>query len=263
MKTQKPTLALLAATLLLPALLHADSLTVNGDLPSAFTFRPDGTLVSKGVFGTGALQPGEQGAGTRMLWYPGKAAFRVGQVSGTEWNEANIGQFSVAMGKDASADGTGSIAMGEGATTWGSDAVAIGRYAWAYYGSIVIGGGGTLDAGAIAIGNSFAYMGNSIVIGNGNYSSYDATAIGSSNTVNGYRATAIGYSNRADAHSSFVVGCYNVGGGSDWDWIPADPLFEIGNGTASNARSSAFIVYKDGSIKIPKPQGDIPMGEFQ
>jgi hypothetical protein len=106
-------------------------------------------------------------------------------------------------------------------------------------------------------------MGNGIAIGYSNSTETAGTAIGWGNWVLGYRATAIGYSLTADSHSSFVVGCYNVGGGEMWDWVPTDPIFEIGNGTAYNARSSALIVYKDGSIKIPKRQGDIPMGEFQ
>ncbi|MDD5198834.1 MAG: hypothetical protein PHC88_03445 [Terrimicrobiaceae bacterium] len=266
---KNPTSYLIAATLcvLCPGWLQAQTfnapLTVTGTAPSSFEFRADGTLISKGSYGTGSLLSGDQGAGTRMLWFPAKGAFRVGQVSGNQWDAANIGPFSIAMGKDASANGTSSIAIGEGAYTQDQQAVAIGHYTWAYAGSVAIGtGANTDDTNAVAIGPSSAYMGSSVAIGYGNWAWYNGIAIGSNNFANGYNAAAIGYSTRADAYSSFAVGCYNVGGGDSWSWVATDPLFEIGNGTADNARSSALVVYKNGAIKMAKRQGDIVMGEF-
>ena len=31
------------------------------------------------------------------MWYPDKGAFRAGGISGTQWDAANIGEYSVAM----------------------------------------------------------------------------------------------------------------------------------------------------------------------
>src|SRR5687767_2134518 len=53
-----------------------------------------------------------EGAGTRMMWYPNKAAFRAGQVNGTQWDAANIGEWSVAIGQNARASGSNSTAFG-------------------------------------------------------------------------------------------------------------------------------------------------------
>ena len=61
----------------------------------------DGLLVT-GTYLSG-LQIGApggipQGAGARMFFNPYKAAFRSGRVSGTQWDNANVGAYSSAMG---------------------------------------------------------------------------------------------------------------------------------------------------------------------
>ena len=54
----------------------------------------DGFAVT-GTFATGVIPT--TGAGTRLMWYPGKAAFRVGEVSADQWNNPNVGRWSTAM----------------------------------------------------------------------------------------------------------------------------------------------------------------------
>lgn len=54
----------------------------------------------------------QQGAGRRMMWYPGKAAFRAGYTDGTHWDNNNIGGYSVAMGYSTTASGFTSTALG-------------------------------------------------------------------------------------------------------------------------------------------------------
>lgn len=56
----------------------------------------DGALLSLGEFNTGVIPT--VGAGTRMMWYPGKFSFRAGRVDGTQWNDANIRNYSVPIG---------------------------------------------------------------------------------------------------------------------------------------------------------------------
>lgn len=84
-----------------------------------------------------------EGAGTRMMWYPEKAAFRAGHTTGTFWDDANIGYYSVAMGENvrASADHStafgarcvaaqvSSFAVGEQSTASGAASVAMGYHA--------------------------------------------------------------------------------------------------------------------------------------
>jgi hypothetical protein len=82
-------------------------------------------LVSSGTVGQGSI-PAE-GAGTRMMWYPGKAAFRAGGVDGTRWDDANVGIISTATGAGTTASGFNSTAMGNGTTASGIISTAIGN----------------------------------------------------------------------------------------------------------------------------------------
>ncbi|RZK97733.1 MAG: hypothetical protein EOO89_32880, partial [Pedobacter sp.] len=52
------------------------------------------------------------GAGSRMMFYPGKGAFRAGMVTGTGWNNASVGLYSVGMGLNTTASGGYSTALG-------------------------------------------------------------------------------------------------------------------------------------------------------
>ncbi|MBK8339426.1 MAG: hypothetical protein IPK99_05190 [Flavobacteriales bacterium] len=67
--------------------------TITADAGAVTIAGADG-LVSTGTAGSGAIAP--VGAGTRMVWNPNKSAFRVGSVSGTQWDDANIGAGSIA-----------------------------------------------------------------------------------------------------------------------------------------------------------------------
>ena len=51
-----------------------------------------------------------------MLWYPAFAAFRAGQVTGTQWDSTssapNVGPYSAAFGYNTVASGNSSFAWG-------------------------------------------------------------------------------------------------------------------------------------------------------
>ncbi|MBI2234118.1 MAG: hypothetical protein HYU57_03820, partial [Micavibrio aeruginosavorus] len=87
-----------------------------------------------------ALPAGLAGAGARAFWYPDKWAFRAGAVSGTQWDDANIGNYSAAFGLDNTVSGayafsagrlntasnTQSMALGYGVTSSGDSSLATG-----------------------------------------------------------------------------------------------------------------------------------------
>jgi hypothetical protein len=117
-----------------------------------FLINAHGGFAVVGVFETGDI-PAE-GAGTRLMWYPGKSAFRVGNVNNVQWNDQNIGNYSVAMGRDVRAGGTASLAtgflnsaqgtystaMGFSSTASGDRSFALGSFATAQaFNSVVIG----------------------------------------------------------------------------------------------------------------------------
>ncbi|RKY29583.1 MAG: hypothetical protein DRP74_08595, partial [Candidatus Omnitrophota bacterium] len=91
--------------------------------PSAKLTISDGAILASGSTGGTPAS----GAGTRMMWVPAKAAFRAGYVNGTQWDDANIGGFSTAMGFDTTASGLSSTAMGWSTTASGMYSTAMGR----------------------------------------------------------------------------------------------------------------------------------------
>jgi hypothetical protein len=96
---------------------------------SLFRLNVDGGTTFGGTYDgdiSGSGVPAE-GAGTRAVWYPRKAAFRAGGISGTQWDAANIGAYSVAIGQDVRASGDNGTAFGLRSTAAGSSTFAAGE----------------------------------------------------------------------------------------------------------------------------------------
>jgi hypothetical protein len=72
-----------------------------------------------------------EGAGTRLMWYPGKAAFRAGTAILGEWEDSNVGVYSTAFGFRTRAVGNSSFAAGSLSAATGINSVALGRHAFA------------------------------------------------------------------------------------------------------------------------------------
>lgn len=159
------------------------------------------------------------GAGRRMMWYPDKAAFRTGYVAGTEWNKDSIGIYSVAAGFGAKATGNTSISLGNATNASGAYSIATG--------------GATNASGYISTAMGFQTNAS------GNYS----TAMGFQTNASGTVSTALGYATKAKSIYSTVIGLFN-------DTTTTNRLFEIGNGTADNARNNALTVLQNGNVGI-------------
>jgi len=167
-------------------------------------------ILAEGTFGSGTAL--SLGAGTRMMWYPKKAAFRAGYIDSTQWDDANIGDYSIALGYKALASQYGSIAIGNVVTSNGVEATALGYY----------------------------------TVASGPYS----TSMNNATTATGYAATAMGWGTTAQAYASTVIGRYNIISGTSNSWVAGDPLFVIGNGTSAIATSNAMTVLKNGNVGI-------------
>lgn len=150
------------------------------------------------------------------------------------------------------------------------------------FGSIAAGYGNTLSGYyqyAFGTSNSITGM-NSAAIGGTNYANASySLAYGTTNQVlstagysmsggsysiaKGQNSVAIGYFATAPSYTSVAFGRYNkvASGQSTSSWVASDQLFVIGNGTDS-VPSNALEVKKDGTVIIPKRQGDISMGSF-
>lgn len=141
----------------------ADSVLTAG-LPNNnfMKLQKDGGFIIRGTFNpsyTGA--PAQEGSGTRLLWFPQRAAFRAGTILETQWDGANIGDASVAIGYNNRASGAystafginctaaqmSSFAVGEQNTASGAASVALGYHAHtnARQGSFVFADRSTID----------------------------------------------------------------------------------------------------------------------
>lgn len=230
---------------------------------TALELGDDGAILARGKYASGWIEP-NLGAGTRMLWYPRKAAFRAGTVSGTQWNQANIGVVSFATGFDTIASGEGSTAMGYETIASGFYSTAMGEISKASgprstamgYMTIASGDFSTaMGHDAVAGGQSSTAMG-----GHTSASGDFSTAMGSHSVASGLRSTALGNTSTAQAVDSVVIGRYNIISGNKTAWVDTDPLFVIGNGTNNAVRSNALTVLKNGKTGIGT---DVPQGTLE
>jgi len=199
-------------------------------------------LVSTGTLNSGAIAPA--GAGVRMVWNPRKAAFRAGEAIGTEWNDANIGERSIALGFEVRASAAGSTAIGSTntITAVATMGTAIGA------GNNVSGPAGT----ALGLGNTSS-GGEAYALGSRNTSSGEGSVtLGNDNISSGSKSVAIGEGNLARSRSEVVVGSFsqNYTPLSTTSFEPNDRIFVIGNGTANASRSNAMVVRKNGNTGL-------------
>lgn len=189
---------------------NSGNIGINTTSPTAKLQVQNGSVLFDGTTGTTPVS----GAGTRMMWIPEKAAFRAGWVSVAEWDNANIGAGSFAVGGNTKANGYASFAANVGTT------------ASAYY--------------------STAFGVTTIASGFGSFAS------GYNSIASGHSSTVFGKDNIAQSYNSFVLGAYNYNSGT-YDpnaWVGTDPLLIIGNGTSTSARSNAVTVLKNGNTGI-------------
>ncbi|MBI3459259.1 tail fiber domain-containing protein [Candidatus Azambacteria bacterium] len=88
----------------------------------------DGGIIAKGIYGSG-VDLSAPGKGPRFIWYPKKAAFRAGglEVGSIDyWDDKNIGDYSIAMGRSNKASGENSTSIGYITRASGSSSTAMG-----------------------------------------------------------------------------------------------------------------------------------------
>lgn len=183
-----------------------------------------GTLPSKGFLVTGTYSGTavpNLGAGARMMFYPGRTAFRAGLVDGIQWDLANVGFVSTAMGYNTIASGSTSTAIGSTSTAIGSISTAMGF--------------NTIASGPIS------------------------TAMGYYTTASGDAATAMGVYSKAKGYASTVIGAYNdsILLSDQIAFTSNTPLFIVGNGNDADTRSNAMLIQKNGKVYIdPSEKND-------
>lgn len=192
--------------------------------------------------GSTAYAPPIEGQGTRMMWYPQKAAFRVGYVDGTQWDKANIGNYSFGAGYNSIASGDNSLAFGTSTTASNYSTIAMGSYATASGLYSTAFGTNTTASGwySTALGRNTTAAGDRTI------------AMGSEATANSSYCVAIGQSVTANSFSSTALGSWNnpIISSATYSWNPSEPLLIVGNGTGPSAKSNALVILKNGNMGI-------------
>ena len=177
-------------------------------IPPAINLLADGGLLAGGTFNIGNLPA--SGPGTRMMWHPRKAAFRAGAIDAAQWDDANIGAYSIAVGVGTTASGGASAAMGSGTLASSSFAVAMGDHTVASgFASTAFGQQTTASTdysmatghGSVASGSASTAMGYQTTA-----SGLVSTAVGNTTTAFGSYSTAMGSHTIARAANSTVMG---------------------------------------------------------
>jgi Chaperone of endosialidase len=165
------------------------------------------------------FEPPVQGAGSRMMWFPQKAAFRVGLVEDNQWDKTNIGAYSFATGLNTKAKGDFAQSLGYETSAIGTEAFSSGFK--------------TTATGASA--SSMGYYTEA--------SGFAAVSMGGNTNAKATYSTAMGAGTIAESTNSLVIGTYN-------DTTNNNRYFEVGIGIDNTRRNNAFTILKNGNIGI-------------
>ncbi|PEN12332.1 hypothetical protein CRI94_15035 [Longibacter salinarum] len=208
----------------------------NSNDEAVLQIHDDGGFVATDASNTGSIPA--SGAGRRMMWYPEAYAFRAGRVFGTQWDAANVGNGSVALGSNTTASGSAAIALGSSSTASGPVSFAAGV-------SSEANGDYSIAMGYRAVAGGY----QSVAIGdeaeaNDRY----ALALGSQAKVNSYTGVAIGW--------KASTGAANQGGmvlSADYTASGPGPSLQGTGQFAANARhfwfgDNASVTYNSGHL---------------
>jgi hypothetical protein len=214
-------LSLLLMLMILALVINAQNVGIGTTTPLARLHVTDSAVLFTGppfLIDPTPFSPPVSGSGTRMMWYPQKAAFRAGGVLGTSWDKDNIGQYSFAAGYGTRAFGAGSVSMGANNAATGNYSFSAGLDNSSIGDASVSFGNLNLVNGkyAMAIGesnwakNDYSFCGGFQSVASGDY----AISYGYISYATGLRSTSFGDKNIASGQGSVAIGGNNkaIGG---------------------------------------------------
>jgi hypothetical protein len=212
---------------------HAQSVGIGTATPNptAILHIDAGTSLTNGLLVTGTFNPAatipDLGGGSRLMFYPGKGAFRAGYVQSVQWNNNNVGIFSVGLGFNTQASGNYSSAFGELTIASGNYSTAMGTE--------------TTANGPLSLATGYLTTA----------SGYSSTSMGRGSVASGETSMALGFFTTAKAYGGIAVGLLNnnADAPNGEQPEPIDRIFQIGNGNGGT-RSNAFTVLRNGNAGI-------------
>ena len=204
---------------------------------------------SAGDFIVGSYQTDDTGntaEDMRMFFSKSHGAFRAGHVTGTHWDDVNIGDFSVAMGYDSEATAETSVSIGRDTTASGVSSVAMGN-------NTTASGTAATALGGYATASGF----RSTAMGSGTTASTPySTAFGRDTTASGDTSTALGREATASGDNSMAIGLGDATG--------TDPAVSgnnsigifMGDQSGIDVSSSNTMAILGGDFIVGSPQTD-------
>ena len=165
------------------------------------------------------------GAGTRFMWLPCRGSVRFGRVpmGQTNWDDANLDDFTFAGGNQVTASGYGAFAYG--------DQVTVSSTVGAGFGSgVTVSGTAGFSAGASNKCTGFA-----------------CTALGYTNHAGGQGSVAIGYRVTANADYAVALGYRASNSGHTGTFVWGD---ESTTDSVRNQANNEFRIRASGGIKL-------------
>ena len=190
------------------------------------------------VVGSVLFDNGSQFIDGKMYWINSKNAFRVGQVTGTNWDFENIGSQSFASGLNTKAIGETSTAFGSNTEANGSKSTAMGH-------SSIANGITSLAVGWLSKAEGdYSTASGHLTEANGAYS----TATGNNTLASGDNSFSLGTSTSAGGNASLAGGLGSVANG--------DYSVALGNNASANGDNS----YAIGQYAIASGNNSLAMG---
>lgn len=144
-----------------------------------------------------AAQVPATGAGTRFMWHPCRGSVRFGRVptAQTNWDDANMDDFTFAGGNQVVASGYGAFAYGDQVTASSTVGTGFGS-------AITVSGTAGFSAGAQNVCSGFACTAIGYTVRAGGQGS---VALGYRTTANNDYAVALGYRASNNTHTGTMV----------------------------------------------------------
>ncbi len=190
---------------------HAQSdsiFAVNSAGTNLLRLNTDAGLVVRGTASSGDIPA--TGEGVRMMWFPGRWAFRAGKVESFGsgyWDLSNVGFGSAAFGENTRARGNNSFATGLTTTASGNESIALGNSGTASGERAFAFNGTASGVGAVAIGSGAqATNDDAMAMGPSSIAGGLASIVLGPSIANGSFGVAIGLQNSASGNFSVAIG---------------------------------------------------------
>ncbi|RYY65736.1 MAG: hypothetical protein EOO13_16765 [Chitinophagaceae bacterium] len=176
--------------------------------------------------------------GAKFLWWPSKAAFRLGNGNYQVWETHRFGKMSFGVGQDPMARGFCSVSIGDGNVAYGDRSIALGAFNYAYGENSTAMGSNTIASGY-----------TSTVIGwRTRAAGWFSTALGRETTASGDTSTAMGYKTTASGNTATAMGWQTTASGNYSTSMGVNTTASghrstaIGTHVSTNGQSGAFII---------------------